>query len=677
MTPAQPVSFRSVSYSPQTGDTRLGPSSSSRQPKIPLERRSAVHFDDECAPDDLRKAAVPVDTKVPAGVKICNNGSNRSASRSSSSKNESETPKATTRLAHASLDVGDTGELTCVDKKWGDLFEIDNQPTERFREVMHSLSRYISGDRDSNRRVADLYQDLGCTYHLVQESPGLQPRVPGLTPDGFTRWMVLHLQAFPDGVSQRLNRIMSDFPLDVVSPLDGRIERLPKQLSRYLLPRVPDGRIRSLLQQAVKRHFGESALLAPLFPEEKASRSTAYKSQTHFTSPPPRNMSSPSASTPAIVQACHRDGRARGQSPAPVAGYGHRVSDPGAVSISTDEKVFLSTHRRHASYPGSQSRSGRGNELVQDHRDLHGGEHQREDRRQRSSSQSRSSRPYSRLGSRQSSRHNSPVSSEKEEDTRRPHRWQHPLRDVDHHRSASQDNYRRSSSRSRHMGVASHSSSCLASGTKSSGHDGQRSKYPPSSLVTVTNASTRRAPSPKNRSFRTSLPEIHSTDQRRPSTARDGYLARDAMEHSAEINRRASCYGPPSAAVQNEAHRTTSREYGTRMECPASSGEEQNYQLYGSPVSSMPILHRNSIASTRETIPKVHRPSQAKTEVAAAPHAPASSPRVHPTRAPVSLVATVTSLEEERASLVEDDGTESDQTWEDYLRTSPRVAPVA
>ncbi|KIH94716.1 hypothetical protein SPBR_03632 [Sporothrix brasiliensis 5110] len=633
MTPAQPVSFR--------------------QPNISLERRSAVHFDDERAPDELRKAAVPVDVKVPAGVKICNNGSNRSASRSSSSKNELETPKATTRPAHASLDVCDTGELTCVDKKWGDLFEIDNQPTERFREVMHSLSRYI---------------DLGCTYHLVQASPGLQPRVPGLTPDGFTRWMALHLQAFPDGVSQRLDRIISDFPLDVVSPLDGRMERLPKQLSRYLLPRVPVGRVRSLLQQAVKRHFGESALLAPLFPEEKGSRSTAYKGQTHLTSPPP--------STPAIFQACHRDGRARGQSPAPVQGYGHRVSDPGAVSFSTDEKVFLSTHRRHASYPGSQSRSGRGNELVQDHRDLHDGEHEREDRRQRSPSRSRSSRPYSRLGSRQSSRHNSPVSSEKEEDTRRPHRWQHPLRVVDHHRSASQDNYRRSSSRSRHMGVASHSSSCLASGTKSSGNDGQRSKYPPSSLLTVTNASSRRAPSPKKQSFRTSLPEIHSTDQRRPSTAREGYLARNAMEHSAEINRRASCYGPPSAAVQNEAHRIKSREYGTRRERPVSSGEEQNYRLYGSPVSSMPILHRNSTASTRETAPKVQRSSQVKTEAAAA-HAPASSPRVHPTRAPVSLVATVTSLEEERASLVEDDGTESDQTWEDYLRTSPRVAPVA
>ncbi|CAK7223768.1 hypothetical protein SCUCBS95973_005291 [Sporothrix curviconia] len=192
------------------------------------------------------------------------------------------------RPAHSTSEACDSTELTAVDKKWGRLFEDDGQPTERFKEVMHSLAQYIihafpssenlvlvpsklasfynfhgvdkdpfhyqtifqSADRDHNRKIAELYQDLGCSYHFVQANPGSQPRIPGLTPDGFTRWMALHLQAFPDGVFKRLSRVISDFPLDLVSAPDAKTERLPKQLSRYLLPRVPDGHIRSLLQQA-------------------------------------------------------------------------------------------------------------------------------------------------------------------------------------------------------------------------------------------------------------------------------------------------------------------------------------------------------------------------------------------------------------------------------------------
>lgn len=589
---------------------------------------------------------------------------------------------------------------------------------------------FQSGERDLNRRVAELYQDLGCSYHLVQASPGLQPRVPGLTPDGFTRWMALHLQAFPDGVFQRLDRVISDFPLDAVSPLDGRTERLPKQLSRYLLPRVPDGRIRSLLQQAVKRHFGESALLSFSFPDEKSnnnssSRPAPYTSQSCPTSPSSRSFPSfspsPSASstpTSAVFQAGYRDS------------HGHRASDPGTVSShnTPDEKVAPPAHRRHASYPGSQqSKSRRSSELVYDRResresreyDREGRE--REDRRHRSPSRSRSSRQSS--SSILSTRHSSPAPLDKKDKKeeavvrRSSHHRQHllSLRDEKqhqhHHRSESRGNSRRrSSSRSSHSGsILSSSSSCLVSGTgtpttSSSNTSSSRSKYPPSPLstvhpssrsrsrsrsttpaaasrdgsrppsVTATNTSARRAPSPNkiHHSARASLPEIHYTDRRRPSSSmmpmmrgEGNDLARDAMEHSAEINRRGSYYGPaPAATAEDETRRFKTREYGHRMERRASSGEEQNYRLYGSPGS-------------REAAARPQVLQQAKTDVSSTPRSSSSSPRVYPIRPPMSLAATVTSLEDEQACLNEDDGTQSDQTWEDYLQANPRVAPVA
>lgn len=108
-----PVSFRPVSYTPRTEKQQRQHTSSSaspERPNIPMERRSTVHFDDEPAPNEAPNPSIPV---------------------------------VDTKPAQASLEVYDTNELTAVDKKWGRLFEIDNQPTERFREAMHSLSRYI------------------------------------------------------------------------------------------------------------------------------------------------------------------------------------------------------------------------------------------------------------------------------------------------------------------------------------------------------------------------------------------------------------------------------------------------------------------------------------------------------------------------------------------------------
>ena len=66
------------------------------------------------------------------------------------------------------------------------------------------------------------------------------PTIPALTPLGFNRWMTLFVLAYPDEESERLQKIVETMPIDADGVLiERKPERLPKQLSRYLLP--PEG----------------------------------------------------------------------------------------------------------------------------------------------------------------------------------------------------------------------------------------------------------------------------------------------------------------------------------------------------------------------------------------------------------------------------------------------------
>ena len=78
-----------------------------------------------------------------------------------------------------------------------------------------------------------------------------RPSVPGLTPAGFSRWIVVNMRAYPDEEARRLERIVSLFPVEADSPLDGKRERLPRQISRRLLPARPDPKHQTLLDGAV------------------------------------------------------------------------------------------------------------------------------------------------------------------------------------------------------------------------------------------------------------------------------------------------------------------------------------------------------------------------------------------------------------------------------------------
>lgn len=535
--------------------------------------------------------------------------------------------------------------------------------------------------------MADLYLDLGCSYHLVQASPGLPPRVPGLTPDGFVRWMVLHLQAFPDGVARRLDRIVSDFPLDIVSVLDGKAERLPKQLSRYLLPRVPDGYIRSLLQQAVKRHFGEPALLAFSFPNEKISRSAPLATQSCPSSPTLREDASPSTWAPAFSHPHRRDAGERMRS------EGHQVASPGALPYK-DEKLTHATHavhRRHASYPGPQPGPCGGSDAQYDRR---GKEH----RRRRSPSRARLSRHDGERGSW--------ILSDKKDDG---YRVQHPRRshrDLDD-RSDSQDSQRRSSSRSEH--------------TSQGSSDVRRARHPASPLAassmvrrasnpiresarstTATNTSARRAASPKSHEFRAFMPEIHDAGHGRRSSVCEADLTKHAVRYKVDASRCVSYLYLPAGAAADEApssagdnRRSRAHEYGHTMERRRSGGgDEKDYQLYGSPSPTPPL----SVAPGVQHSPlpaRLHQEGERRTYASPGVLSPAATAEAKHTATPMasslsssrrrrpslrpgsSLAATVTSLDEHSSLLRDDAGSETDETWDDYLRTSAHVAPVA
>ncbi|PNY19944.1 Uncharacterized protein TCAP_07459 [Tolypocladium capitatum] len=168
-------------------------------------------------------------------------------------------------------------ELSVVDLQWGRLFMGDGEPTTRLLQILRGVANYINNElpkslvvtpdklhayykrfrldkeqchfqrifacdsRKSLKNLELLYQDLKCEYHLVQgNSLGDRPYIPALTPDGFAAWMANFIQSSPDLEARRLDHVMAALPIDAAgSTLDGKPERLPKQLSRHLFPSRP------------------------------------------------------------------------------------------------------------------------------------------------------------------------------------------------------------------------------------------------------------------------------------------------------------------------------------------------------------------------------------------------------------------------------------------------------
>lgn len=477
--------------------------------------------------------------------------------------------------------------------------------------------------------------------------------------------MALHLQAFPDGVFKRLDRIISDFPLDVTSVLDGKTERLPKQLSRYLLPSEPDRHVRSLLQQAVKRHFGESALLTLLLPSERSELPPISSMASRPSSISSAASSESSTSTPRRRE--HRQERHQEHE------HVRRASEPGSMANNI-EKLFSALHRRHTSYSGPEAA-------------LHAQSEPARDRRSRSvhiecEAGRKGRRPHVPNRS-----YTYPHGTESEnsylgQGSGENHSYRHHQHRQDsEHRSASRDSSRHSLSRFGHEGNGegktrhSRYPPSTSSYTHATSSTASSSVCESTRLTSTTSTSIRRASDPKVHDAHATLPEIHHAD-RRPTVCDSGRFR--GTKQKSGSNRGASCTGLPAseaAPVASSSSRKDSRGKLCRDEtnnvrehghgyCTerrvSVNGEDKDYRLYASsstmpPPASVPVRQRSLTETCQQAPPPLRLPL----------------------RPAMSLCATVTTLENELAGLAQSGGRENDQTWGDFMRSSPRVAFVS
>ncbi|KAL3422428.1 hypothetical protein PVAG01_06584 [Phlyctema vagabunda] len=215
-----------------------------------------------------------------------------------------------------------TLELSTIDKCWGRLFDNEGNPTERLGQILRGLANHIIDefapkrsivippskmatfytnhklDKEthrfasvfgslSNDEISQLYQDLGCQHHLIQDDLFKDPIIPALTPVGFAHWMTICIMAYPEEETLRLQKVVLATPIDADGEMvDGKPERLPKQISRHLLPPQEDRKSRKLLDRAISDFF-----------QDLASISSTRRRQS-ITSPPPSRPTSTTRARP-------------------------------------------------------------------------------------------------------------------------------------------------------------------------------------------------------------------------------------------------------------------------------------------------------------------------------------------------------------------------------------------
>lgn len=141
----------------------------------------------------------------------------------------------------------------------------------------------------SNTQISKLYQDLGCQHHLVQEDFHSGPTIPALTPLGFAHWMTIQISAYPNEESERLGKVVLALPINADGQMvDGKPERLPKQISRHLLPDIGDRDSEKLMRTAISNFSDDLGI--PLSSRNKPTTSSPPLRQT---SPTERSQSRP------------------------------------------------------------------------------------------------------------------------------------------------------------------------------------------------------------------------------------------------------------------------------------------------------------------------------------------------------------------------------------------------
>ena len=89
-------------------------------------------------------------------------------------------------------------------------------------------------------QVEQVFNHVGCEYHLIPQFKGQPATVPALTATGFVEWLEAFALGAPDQEAARLHKIVEHLPIEAEgTAVDGPSERLPKQLSRHLFPSKP------------------------------------------------------------------------------------------------------------------------------------------------------------------------------------------------------------------------------------------------------------------------------------------------------------------------------------------------------------------------------------------------------------------------------------------------------
>ena len=108
--------------------------------------------------------------------------------------------------------------------------------------------------------LSRVYSELECQHHLVQKRPGDAPSVPGLTPHGFGRWMMLLILACPDDEVERLQKAVQGLP---ISNADDAKERFPREISRRLFPLSGDAKAVAKVKRAFRVEPSEVSRSSP------------------------------------------------------------------------------------------------------------------------------------------------------------------------------------------------------------------------------------------------------------------------------------------------------------------------------------------------------------------------------------------------------------------------------
>ncbi|KAH7319652.1 hypothetical protein B0I35DRAFT_408440 [Stachybotrys elegans] len=228
----------------------------------------------------------------------------------------------------ASADSG----MSAVDLKWGKLFDERGEPTKRLGHVLRGLAKYLNVKFTPVNTLVITPEKLStfydwysietepnilrrCEYHLVQNQVNAKPCVPGLTPTGFEQWATLLIRAYPDREAKRLAHVMTDLPIEAEgSTFDGSLERLPKQLSRSLLPAKRHEKSYDLVKQSLAewaRSMGVSPPSSPIFvppsPRESLSHLSVPDNVRRYVVEEPGNGQAPRSRKVREYHMCGRD----------------------------------------------------------------------------------------------------------------------------------------------------------------------------------------------------------------------------------------------------------------------------------------------------------------------------------------------------------------------------------